>query len=215
MVGEGKMITGYSEQEIKDKEEEIKATQKSFSEYQAKFVKAKEDITLKQGKIESLKESIELLQRELQEQRGIALSSSQQMDQDSNKIGSLKKDLEDDAYAKALSKLIEEQPEYFDLLKSRYEKRMEEISDGMEIFSGSLDSQEFCQRIKQMVESTSFTRSLVEMRGLVSGYKDYLKEICELRLKNQTIPVSKKLQRFTYFDNLINLPEVQAIWNTQ
>jgi len=206
-------MVGLKPEKIEAIEKDIKQLNSDVSAYQAKEIHAKEQIASKTGKVDSLKANIALLEQELAEHRNVALTMVQHMQSDKSEIAALEKQLEDDAFAKSLQSLIEEQPDFFDVLETRYQKKMDEISDGMEIFGGTLESGKFCEEIKQMIDSMGFSRTHIAMRNCKGSYLDYLKEVCTMKLQNKKISASKKLERFDYFDKLIFMPEVERIWN--
>ena len=206
-------MVGLKQEKIEEIEHDIKQLKSDISSYNAKELHAKEEIAAKSGKLDSMKSAILVIEQELAEHRNVALAMAQHIHSDKAEIASLEKQLEEDAFTKNLQALIDEQPDFFDVLKTRYEKKMEEISDGMEIFGGTLNSEKFCKEIKQMIDSMGFSRSHAEMRNCKAQYNDYLKEVCTMKLQNKKISAAKKLERFDYLDRLIFMQEVERIWN--
>ena len=200
---------------IKKMTNEIAVTEKEIDSLLKAAEKARIQIEEDREKILDLEEQKIALEQKVQIEGNTLREHAGKRTWLERKIQKLNADLKADAHEKEVSSLYRQQPDFFTVLKARYETQIEELNSGLENFSTYLGSDEFCEKIKQLSDSSGFSSSLVAMRDAKTEYENLIKEFCEMKIKKQNIPANTLQGRFVILDRLIFMREVEAIWNVQ
>jgi chromosome segregation ATPase len=205
----------YNADTLKKMVNEVAVTEKEIQELRDAVSEARNSIDAKQDELLELESRKHLLEHEVRLADQTSREQAGKINWLSRKVQKLNADLKQDAHAKAVAALFKEQPDFFEVLKDRYEVRMKELNSGLEKLSSFIDSRKFCEKMKQMMDSQTFSPSIIEMRDAKKQYESLIKEFCEMKINKQIVSANAQHQRFQILDRLIFMREVEAIWNTQ
>lgn len=191
---------------LEDKEKELEAKASEYQEQRLELQNITNNIKDREKELEELKLSQASIRKTYNDY-------AQEIKFIEANIYSIKEEIKEYEFNKAVNEFLSVQVDFFDALESRIKYHQEDVNAGLVDVDNSPEAKSVVSKLKESLENVRFYgEQTVAINGAKANYNQALKAIGVLKVKGKHIDANARKQPQAVLDNLIFREDIQKLW---